>query len=213
MPSIETIMAVATAGFVLSASPGPSMLYVLSRSVGQSRVAGLASALGLGLGGILLAIIAAFGLAVIFRQSELIYRVVTVAGAIYVIYLGTQILYEARQKGNAKYAELETVKHQKIVRIIYQGVLVEALNPKTILFFMAFIPPFVDSTRGDVIAQMLILGVLVPLTAVPADLIVAFAGGSMAEWIRRNTAGASILNWAGGVVLIGIGISFFVLRL
>ena len=213
MPSIETIMAVATAGFVLSASPGPSMLYVLSRSVGQSRVAGLASALGLGLGGILLAIIAAFGLAVIFRQSELIYRVVTVAGAIYVIYLGTQILYEARQKGNAKYAELETVKHQKIVRIIYQGVLVEALNPKTILFFMAFIPPFVDSTRGDVIAQMLILGVLVPLTAVPADLIVAFAGGSMAEWIRRNTTGASILNWAGGVVLIGIGISFFVLRL
>ncbi|MEM8862702.1 MAG: LysE family translocator [Chloroflexota bacterium] len=213
MPSIETMLAVAAAGLLLSVSPGPSMLYVLSRSVGQSRAAGLASALGLGLGGVLLAVIAAFGLAVIFQQSELIYRGVTIAGALYIIYLGLQILWEEFQGGDQDEAELEKVERQGFFRIVYQGILVEALNPKTILFFMAFIPPFVDSTRGDVTTQMLILGALVPLTAVPSDLVVAFAGGSIAEWIRKNSTGASILTWIGGLVLIGIGASLFINRL
>ena len=106
------------------------------------------------------------------------YRIVTTAGAIYIIYLGGQLLYEAHRESQAQPTELEPVRHQKLTRIVYQGILVEALNPKTILFFVAFIPPFVDSTRDDVTTQMLFLGVLMPLTAVPTDLVVAFAGGS-----------------------------------
>lgn len=213
MPSIETMLAVAAAGLLLSVSPGPSMLYVLSRSVGQSRAAGLASALGLGMGGVLLAIIAAFGLAVIFQQSEIIYRAVTIAGAIYIIYLGLQILLEEIRSDDQVEAELENVERQGFFKIVYQGILVEALNPKTVLFFMAFIPPFVDATRGDVTTQMLVLGILVPLTALPSDLVIAFAGGSIAEWIRKNSTGASILSWLGGLVLIGIGASLFIYRL
>ena len=137
----------------------------------------------------------------------------TIAGAIYIIYLGIQILLEEFRGGEKEEAELEQVETQPFWKIVYQGIIVEALIPKTVLFFMAFIPPFVDASRGDVSLQMLTLGILVPLTALPSDLVIAFAGGSIAEWIRKNSTGASILSWLGGMVLIGIGASLFIYRL
>lgn len=193
------------------------MLYVLSRSVGQSRIAGLASALGLALGGILLAVVAASGLAVIFQRSPLLYQTVTTLGALYIVYLGAELLWEMRRDSNnletgeiaTDEIKLDEVEREQLFRIVYQGVLVELLNPKTVLFFMAFIPPFVDPTQGDVTAQLLILGLLVPLTALPSDLVVAFVGGTVAERLKTNTSGARALNIIGAVMLIAIGVSVF----
>lgn len=207
MPSIETIIVVALAGFALSASPGPSMLYVLSRSVGQSRAAGLASALGLALGGAILAIVAALGLAAVFQQSEYAYTGLTVCGSLYLIWLGVRMIIEKDDEPGD--TELKAVKIRSFGQIIWQGVVVELLNPKTILFFMAFIPPFVETSRGDVVTQMLILGVLVPLTAIPSDVIVALIGGSLAATVKGNVMVRRGLAWLGGLFLIGIGVSLY----
>lgn len=209
MPSIETIMIVALAGFALSASPGPSMLYVLSRSVGQSRAAGLASAVGLGLGGVVLAVVAALGLAAIFQQSTVAYHALTFVGAAYLIFLGSQMILEKDEVAKSGEFEVREVQQRSYSRIVAQGVLVEIMNPKTVLFFMAFIPPFVETSRGDVVTQMLLLGVLVPLTAMPSDIVVAFIGGSLAQTVKGNRMIRRGLSWLGGLFLIGIGISLF----
>lgn len=208
MPSAETMLIVALAGFALSATPGPSMLYVLSRSVGQSRAAGLASAIGLGIGGLFLAVIAALGLAAIFQQSATAYYTLTVAGAIYLIYLGSRMIIEERST-RAEAFEVTRVEQRSIGKIVWQGILVEILNPKTVLFFMAFIPPFVEMDRGDVTLQLLILGILVPLTAIPSDIVVAIVGGSIAGAVRSNMMIKTGLSVLGGLFLIGIGISLF----
>lgn len=206
MPSFETIILVTVAGLALSATPGPSMLYVLSRSVGQSRAAGLASALGLGLGGIILAMVAALGLAALFRESTIAITALKVAGAIYLLYLGVQMLLEARAQRHADF-EVRSVETHGFLTIVWQGVLVEVMNPKTVLFFMLFIPPFVSASEGNVMLQMLILGALVPLTAVPSDIVVAFIGGSVAAAVKGNPNVRVALSLVGGLVLIGIGVS------
>lgn len=208
MPSIETMMVVALAGLALSASPGPSMLYVLSRSVGQSRAAGLASAVGLGLGGVVLAVVAALGLAAVFQQSATAYQLLTFAGAAYLVWLGGQMILE-RDAPQPADAPIRPVEKRSYASIVWQGVLVEVMNPKTVLFFMAFIPPFVETSKGDVWLQMLVLGILVPLTAVPSDLVVAFIGGSLAKTVNGNRAIRIGLRWVGGLFLIGIAASLF----
>jgi threonine/homoserine/homoserine lactone efflux protein len=95
-------------------------------------------------------------------------------------------------------------------RIFYQGIVVELLNPKTILFFMAFLPQFVDSDSGAMVTQMLLLGALVPLTAVPADIIVALSGGNLATKLASHPRKASALKCLSAAVLIGLGLRIFV---
>ena len=209
MPTIETLALVTLAGLALSASPGPSMLYVLSRSIGQSRAAGLASAIGLGLGGVVLAVATALGLAALFEQSQQAKSILTVVGAAYLIYLGIQTIL-TWDEGSGEEISLVRVERADFLRIIYQGVLVEVLNPKTILFFLAFLPQFIDSGQGDVALQLLILGILVPLTAVPSDIIVAFVGGSVAQAVNGNRSIKMALAWLGGLFLIGIGVNLFI---
>ena len=204
---------VALAGLALSATPGPSMLYVLSRSVGQSRAAGLASALGLGLGGVLLAAATALGLAAIFQQTSWSIDVLRVAGSLYLIYLGVQMILEAKASASEAF-EVREVRQRSFVSIIWQGVLVEVMNPKTILFFVLFLPQFVEASGGtiesdgaSVALQLLILGILVPLTAVPSDLIVAFVGGSVAQTVNDNPFVRVALSWLGGLILIAIALN------
>ena len=202
MPSIETIITVLIAGLMISASPGPSMMYVLSRSVGQSRAAGFASSVGLAIGGILLAVGSALGLAVIFQYSTSIYRLVSFAGAIYLFYLG----YDMIKSAGKEKLKINQVKTEKFSKIMYQGILVELLNPKTILFFLAFLPQFVDYSRADVTMQMMILGILVPLTAIPSDVFVSVIGGSLAQKLSKHPSSGKVLTWLGGIILIGLSL-------
>ncbi len=206
MPDFDTIVLVTLAGLALSASPGPSMLYVLSRSIGQNRAAGLASSVGLAMGGVLLALAAALGLTAVFSYSKPLYMAVQYAGAVYLIYLGVQMFIPESDDG-----KIEDVKKQTFRAIVIQGIFVELLNPKTILFFLAFLPQFIDAERGSVSSQMLVLGILVPLTALPSDIIVSFAGGSLAARLSERQHIATALTWLGGLFLIGLGIRTFFL--
>ena len=208
MPNLESIVAVVLAGLALSATPGPSMLYVLSRSVGQSRAAGLASAIGLGFGGVLLAAATALGLAAVLKQTDWAIDILRIAGSIYLVYLGAQMIWEVHVATPQKLF-VENVRSRSLSSIIWQGVLVEFLNPKTVLFFVLFLPQFVEASGGsitndNVTLQLLILGILVPLTAVPSDLIVAFIGGSVAQAVNENPMISKYLSWFGGLTLIFI---------
>ncbi|NVO29003.1 LysE family translocator [Donghicola sp. C2-DW-16] len=211
MPSLDAMIAVALAGLALSATPGPSMLYVLSRTVGQSRAAGLASALGLCLGGIILAVASALGLAAVFQNSDWIVTALRYVGSAYLVWLGIDMIRGAKAESQVR-LDVEKVGHKSLAAIIWQGVIVEVLNPKTILFFALFLPPFI--TAGDahsampsVTTQLLVLGALVPLTAIPSDLVVAYMGGTMTRVLNRQTAMRERMAWAGGLILIAIALN------
>ena len=206
MPTMDSILAVALAGLALSATPGPSMLYVLSRTVGQSRSAGLASAIGLCLGGILLALATAWGLGTVFMTHGGLVQTLRYLGAAYLIWLGVGMIVEARASAE-QVLTASSVAKRPLADVMWQGVLVELLNPKTVLFFALFLPPFVvldPGSAGSVTSQLLLLGVLVPLTAIPADLAVAWLGGTVAQTLNESRKARVSMAWVSGLVLIGI---------
>ncbi|MCF6446199.1 LysE family translocator, partial [Nereida sp. MMG025] len=154
MPSLDTILAVTLAGLALSVTPGPSMLYVASRSIGQSRSAGLASALGL---------------AAVFTQFEWMVEALRLLGSAYLVWLGIGMIWTARAASRLS-LEASQIDKEPFRRIVWQGIVVEILNPKTVLFFALFLPLFIDggieqADAADVRLQFLVLGALVPLTA------------------------------------------------
>lgn len=208
MLQMDAILSVTVAGFALSATPGPSMLYVLSHSVGQSRAAGLASAVGLALGGMVLAVATAMGLGALFQQFEWLVTALRYLGSAYLVWLGVNMIRSARAEAQTT-LRVEDVGKRSIFSIIWQGVLVELLNPKTVLFFALFLPPFVTVGAGQanttsVQMQLLFLGLLVPLTAIPSDLFVAYMGGTMTRAINRERALRERMAWVGGMILIAI---------
>src|SRR6266705_169316 len=139
MPTIETIVLFAGAALTLNVTPGPSIAYVMSRSFGQGRTAGLVSALGLGTGSLLHAIAATLGLSAIVAYSPMAYAVVKYLGAAYLVYLGVGLL---RQRA-VRLADAVPLQ-LSLSRVYWQGVLTEILNPKIALFFLSFLPQFVD---------------------------------------------------------------------
>ncbi|MCF6446108.1 LysE family translocator [Nereida sp. MMG025] len=208
MPSLDTILAVALAGFALSVTPGPSMLYVASRSIGQSRSAGLASALGLGIGGVLLAIATAYGLAAVFIQFAWLVEALRLVGSAYLVWLGIEMIWTARMSSQRSLAASQVHK-ESFFRIVWQGILVEILNPKTVLFFALFLPPFIKggierADPADVRLQLLVLGALVPLTAVPSDLLVALMGSKATRALNQKQRFREGLAWIGGLLLVSI---------
>ncbi|HKK97071.1 MAG TPA: LysE family translocator [Marivita sp.] len=211
MPNIETMLAVAFAGLVLSATPGPSMLYVLSRSVGQSRAAGYASAVGLGIGGMILAIATAFGLAALFRQFDWLMVALRFLGSAYLVYLGYGLIRDAYVDLDLTVTDTGTIQ-QSFFQIVRQGIVVEILNPKTVLFFALFLPPFVDpSASGSAVQlQLIVLGILVPLTAIPSDIAVAWLGARVATTVRQQPGIRKALAWAGGIALGLIAVNLHV---
>lgn len=210
MPTLDSLYAVALAGLALSITPGPSMLYVLSRTVGQSRAAGLASALGLCLGGMALAIATALGLATIFERFEWVEVTLRYIGSAYLVWLGVDMIRSAREQAKLNLTSFE-VQRRPLSSIIWQGIVVEFMNPKTVLFFALFLPPFVSSggetADSNLQLQLLTLGVLVPLTAIPSDLVVAFMGGTLTKMLNGGNGTRVALAWSGGLILIGIALN------
>ena len=202
MPSLETLLVFTLAALVLNISPGPSNFYVLSRSIAQGTNAGLVAAVGLGLGSLLHVAAAAIGLSVIFQASATAYTVFKLIGAGYLVWLGIATL----RAGPAEMAPEVGRVSRSHARILRESAVVEALNPKTALFFLAFLPQFVDVTAGPIAPQMLLLGLIVTVTALPCDVFVAFASGAVATRLRQSLTLRRLLNGASGLLLIGLGI-------
>ena len=209
MPQLETILTVMLAGILLSASPGPSMAYVLSRSVQFGAAGGLASSLGLALGGMLHAVLAALGLALLAVKFPVVLQVVKYVGAAYLAYLAYAALQAAlasdkvTEQSTSTTAKPLAPANAPLGKLFAQGVLIELSNPKTIIFFLSFMPQFVvgHSTGG-----VLLLSSLIPLTAVPADLIAIFAGGLVASAVHGKLWVMRLVNGAVALVLLGIAL-------
>ena len=206
MPTIETLMIFTAAALLMNISPGPSNFYVMSRSVAQGWRGGAIAAMGLATGSLVHVFAAALGLSAVFHYSPTAYAVLKLVGAAYLIYLG--IRYLRGNSGRSAPNIEETRRGQG--RIFLESILVEVLNPKTALFFLAFLPQFVDLTRGPPAPQILLLGGIVTLSAIPCDLVVAVLSGTAARKLSRSTRLARIQEYISGSILIALG--FYVAR-
>jgi threonine/homoserine/homoserine lactone efflux protein len=201
LPPAPLLAAFALASLVLAVTPGPGVLYIVTRTLSQGRRAGLASVAGVALGNLGNAVGAALGLAALFAVSSVAFTVVKAAGAAYLVYLGIKTL---RQRGDATPAAL---RQASAARVFRDGFVVALLNPKTALFFAAFLPQFM-SANGPLLAQSLALGAGFVAIAAVTDSTYALAASAVAPALAR-AGGAGLAAWGrtfSGLALIGLGV-------
>jgi threonine/homoserine/homoserine lactone efflux protein len=203
LPPANDLFLFVTAALVLLLIPGPAVLYIVARSVDQGRKAGLASSSGIATGTLAHVLAAALGLSALLVSSAVAYSVVKYAGAAYLFYLGVKKFRERPATAN----ELKHVQALPLRRVYAQGVLVNVLNPKTAIFFFAFLPQFVNPARGYVSGQFLALGMLFTLVGLTTDSVWALTAGSAAGWLRRNQFFIHNQQYVSGTVYLGLGMA------
>lgn len=182
--------------------PGPSVLYIVARGIDQGRRAGLISVLGLELGGLFHVSAAALGLSAVLVSSAVAFGIVKYLGAAYLIYLGVKKILSQDD------SPLETAgARQSLSMVFWQGVVVSTLNPKTALFFFAFLPQFVNPAQGNVAAQIWFLGFLFIALAIINDGVYALLAGSLGQWLRDNRQFLKRQRYVTGSVYIGMGMA------
>jgi threonine/homoserine/homoserine lactone efflux protein len=201
MPSLQTLLLFTVAALAMNISPGPSNLYVISRSLAQGTSAGLVAAAGLATGSLFHVTVTSLGLAVILQYSPIAFLVMKLAGAGYLVFLGLKLLLAK----SPKLSPSTLLPKQRLARIFRQSAVVEILNPKTALFFLAFLPQFADPKAGPLAPQLLLLGCIVTLTAIPCDALVAVLSGKAADVLRRKPIFQRLQNWISGSVLVALG--------
>jgi threonine/homoserine/homoserine lactone efflux protein len=180
--------------------PGPNTLYIIARSVNQGRRAGVVSSLGVQVGSLVHIAAAALGLSALLLSSSLAFGVVKYAGAAYLICLGVKTLLTKETAGQAR-----EVKTASLRRVFYQGVVINLLNPKTALFFFAFLPQFIDPARGRVGTQIISLGAILILLGTLSDMTYALAAGSVGNWLRGNLKFLRAQRIFAGSIYLGLG--------
>jgi threonine/homoserine/homoserine lactone efflux protein len=208
MPSLETLLIFTLAALALNISPGPSNLYVMSRSLAQGTSAGLVATAGLATGSLVHVTVTALGLAAILQYSPTAFLVMKLAGAGYLIFLGLKMLLTK----SPALAPDALLPRKPLGRVFRESCVVEILNPKTALFFLAFLPQFADPKAGPLAPQLLLLGVIVMLTAIPCDAFVAVLSGKAAALLRRQPLFQKLQNWISGSVLVGLGATIAIRR-
>jgi threonine/homoserine/homoserine lactone efflux protein len=193
--------------FALIVVPGPNVLFVISRSLQLGRAAGVGTAVGGQLGVYAQVAAVAFGIGVLVERSATIFTVIKLAGAVYLAYLGVQAVRHRRSLAEALGTQVAKKPPWRIVR---DGFLVGVTNPKVVVFFAAVLPQFVDRAAGRVPLQMLLLGAIFIGIAVISDGSWALAAGTARAWIARSPRRLELVGGAGGLAMIGIGVSLAV---
>src|SRR5215216_229375 len=203
MPDASTFALFVAAALVLLIVPGPSVLYIVARSIEGGRTAGLVSVLGVQTGAILHIAFATLGLSAILASSAVAFSVVKWLGAAYLVWLGLKRIFgRDDEKGDV------AVEPKQLSRVFSQGVIVNTLNPKTALFFLAFLPQFVDPARGAAWTQIMLLGAIFVILALCTDGLYALLSGTASGWLRRKTESAAFRRgqrFVSGGVLIALG--------
>jgi len=184
-------------------TPGPAVLYVVARSVDQGRLAGIVSAAGIAVGTLFHITAAALGVSALLMSSALAFEAVKYLGAAYLIYLGIRKLFFEK---DAPVVEGAAVK-QPLRKIFLQGIVVNVLNPKTALFFFAFLPQFADPSRGSVALQILLLGTLFMSMAICSDSMYALLSGSLAHFLKGNPAFMRGQRYFSGGIYVALGLT------
>jgi threonine/homoserine/homoserine lactone efflux protein len=191
--------------FVILITPGPAVLYIIARSVDQGRMAGIVSTLGVGLGTMFHVAAAAFGVSALLATSATAFGVLKLLGAAYLVYLGIRKLMERDLDGRRRVREVDP-----LARIFWQGVVVNVLNPKTALFFLAFLPQFIDVSRGHATVQMIVLGLLFVIMGIFSDGMWALLAGSVGSWLKNHLAFLRAQRYFSGSVFIALGVAMAV---
>lgn len=199
MPSVHSFGLFFTAALILAVTPGPGIFYVLTRSLSGGRRDGVASSFGTAVGGLAHVLAAALGLSAILATSALAFSIIKWIGAAYLIYLGIRMLMNQNV-----HVPDESLSHTTTQRIFMQGVTTEVLNPKTALFFLAFLPQFI-SPHGPIVLQFLLLGSISVFLNTSVDLVVATFAGPIGQRLKdsfRFRRGQSLFS---GCALIALG--------
>ena len=189
------------AALVLLITPGPAVLYIVTRSIDQGRRAGLVSMLGVHVGTLVHVAAAAVGLSAVLVASATAFTAVKWLGAAYLVYLGVRRILDRTVTGS-----VASGRPRRLRRAFLDGVVVNTLNPKTALFFLAFLPQFVDLSRGRAGAQILGLGLLFVLLGTLTDGAYALGAGTAARWLRGRPRFLAGERWVSGGVYIGLGV-------
>lgn len=201
MPGTASILFL-TASVALIVTPGPDMIYVVTRGVAQGRAAGLVSAWGACSGLLVHTALASVGLTALLQSSATAFTVVKYLGAGYLIYLGVKAILN-RESFSVPQGPAPKLR---LGKVYLQGVASNLLNPKIALFFLAFLPQFVSPASGSAAGQMLLLGLVFTVLALLVFNVIAYFSGTLGDWLARKPAFAGGLRWFSGSVLIGLGL-------
>jgi threonine/homoserine/homoserine lactone efflux protein len=202
VPSLSTYAVFVATCLALLAIPGPAVLYIVSRSIDQGRTAGLLSVLGVTTGTLVHIAAAAIGLSSLVLASTVAFSAVRYAGAAYLVFLGVRRLLTRDSE-----AVVEARGPRSSRRLYTQGLVVNLLNPKTIVFIFAFIPQFVDVQAGHIGVQIVLLGLTLAGLGLLSDGLYAIVAGSIADRLRGSRAVARFERWFGGSILVGLGVA------
>jgi threonine/homoserine/homoserine lactone efflux protein len=202
IPSSSSLLLFVSAALLLLVIPGPAVFYIVGRSIGHGRGAGLVSALGISVGTLVHTAAAAVGLSALLMSSAMAFSAVKYLGAAYLIYLGVQKI-----RRDESFVVEGDAQRVKLSRIFAQGIVVNVLNPKSALFFFAFLPQFVDPARGAVVPQILFLGTLFAVMGLTGDSIWALTSGTVAGLFRRNPRAMRTQRYVSGGMLISLGVA------
>lgn len=202
MPDSSSLTLFVLAALALLLVPGPAVLYIVARSIDQGRTAGLVSVVGVGLGSMAHVAAAALGLSALLVRSALAFQTVKYAGAVYLVYLGVRRL---AGKDDVT-VERDTVE-RSLRRVFVQGVWVNILNPKTALFFFAFLPQFVNVGGAPVGVQILFLGALLVTMGIITDGMYAFAAGTVGGWLKNRPRLVTGQRYLAGGIFISLGVA------
>jgi threonine/homoserine/homoserine lactone efflux protein len=200
MPAPHTLALFMLAALALNLTPGPDMLYVTARSVSDGRRAGIVAALGIGAGTLVHVTALALGLAALLAAVPLAYDVLRIAGAVYLLVIGVQLLL--RPRGANATAALAPASHKTIFA---QAVITNVLNPKVALFFLAFLPQFVDPAAGPALAQIVLLGLLFDVQGTAVNIAVALLASGTTRRLRANARAVSLLQRLTGAIFVALG--------
>jgi threonine/homoserine/homoserine lactone efflux protein len=200
VPDRGTLLVFAAAALALIVVPGPAVLYIVAQSIDRGRLAGVVSALGVATGGLVHVTAATIGLSSLLVSSATAFTVVKYAGAAYLIGMG---LYTLLARGEER--EVAVPPERRLRRRFWQGVVVNVLNPKTALFFLAFLPQFVDPDVGSAALQLAVLGLVFVVLAVTSDCLWALAAGTASERLRGSRRFLAVQRYVSGSVFVGLG--------
>jgi threonine/homoserine/homoserine lactone efflux protein len=201
MPSASAIALFCLASVALAVVPGPAVTYIVTQSIDKGRRAGIVSALGVASGGLVHVTAATVGLSALIASSATAFTTVKLVGAAYLIVIGVRRILSREEDTEVQVAP---TPHR---RLYAQGVVVNVLNPKTALFFLAFLPQFVDASSGSIPAQVAFLGVLFAAIALTTDTMYALLADLLASRLRRSGTGAKLRRWVSGGIFIALGVT------
>lgn len=202
MPSTEILLAFTAAALLLNISPGSSNFYIMARSIAQGTRGGIVAALGLAVGSMVHVAATVVGVSAVFRHSPTLFTIVKLLGAAYLIYLGI-IYWKSKTTGESK-VEIKA-REKSLSSVFKESIVVEVTNPKTALFFIALLPQFVVPESGSVSLQLFILGLIVTISALPCDMLVAVSSSKASIWISKNKHAQRIQERVSASILFGMG--------